>query len=156
MVIPNTNAFTYQMFANPAALPTLFSKTFPLSDITTFSCQNIEVFVNQPDVPIDPVTILNSRLFNTFFITVDDVERYNSNLMNMLSMLAGFARILTTTPNTDYVTKLHLRQSKTLRIPLEFPANANVAVNLNQPGTSLGITGEITVALRGVETRRVA
>lgn len=156
MVIPNTNAFTYQFFANPAAAPTLFSKTFPLSDITTFSCQNIEVFVNQPDTPIEPTTILNSRLFNTFNINIDSVERYNSNLMNMLSMLAGFGQILTTTPNLDTITYLHLRQSKTLKIPLEFPANSNVNVIINQPGTSLGITGEITVALRGIETRRVA
>lgn len=156
VVIGGAAAATYQLFANPAALPTLFSKTFPLSDITTFSCQNIEVFVNQPDVPIDPSTILLSRLYNTFNVVVDDVERYNSNLMNMLSMFAGFGRTLTTTPNTDYVTTLHLRQNKTLRIPLDFPANANVNVSLNQPAGSLGITGEITVALRGIETRRVA
>jgi hypothetical protein len=154
--IPNNAQQTYQLFTNPARVPTLFSKTFPLSDITTFSCQNIEVFVNQPDVPIDPSTILNSRLFNTFRVAVDDVERYNANLMNMLSMLAGFGRTLTSTPDTDYVTFLHLRQSKTLRIPLEVPANSNVQVELTQPAASLGITGEITVAMRGVETRRVA
>lgn len=156
VVIPGAGQNTFQLFANPAALPTVFSKTFPLSDITTFSCQNIEVFVNQPDVPIDPVTILNSRLFNTFLITVDDVERYNSNLINMLSIVAGFGATLTTTPNTDYVTILNLRQSKTLRVPLEFPANSNVNISLTQPAASLGITGEITVAMRGIETRRVA
>lgn len=156
VAITGAAANTYQLFANPAALPTLFSKTFPLSDITTFSCQNIEVFVNQPDVPVDPVTILNSRLFNTFNVVVDDVERYNANLMNMLSLIAGFGATLTTTPDTDYVTILHLRQSKTLRVPLEIPANSNVAVTLNQPAASVGITGEITVVMRGVETRRVA
>ena len=155
-VIPNNAQNTFQLFTNAARVPTLFSKTFPLSDITTFSCQNIEVLVNQPDVAIDPSTILNSRLFNTFRIAVDDVERYNANLMNMLSMLAGFGRALTTTPDTDYVTHLHLRQSKTLRVPLEFPANSNVAIELTQPAGSLGITGEITVAMRGIETRRVA
>jgi len=156
VVIPNANEQTFELFQNPQQAQTLFSQTFPLSDIQTMAIQNIEVFVNQPDVPIEPTTILNSRLFNTLVIQVDDVQYYNSNLQELLSMFAGFGSTLTTTPDLDVVNFLNLKQSKTLRTPLEIPANSKVRIALTQPAASLGITGEITVALRGVETRRVA
>jgi hypothetical protein len=148
----------FNLFANNAANQNLFSKTFPLSDITTFSIQNIEVFVNQPDVPIAPMTIFNSRLTNNLRISVDDVDYYNANLQDMLSVVAGLAGNITdSAANTiAYNSFLNIRESKTLRVPLEIPASANVQVILTQPAGSLGITGEITVALRGVETRRVA
>lgn len=156
VVIPNTNEQTFELFANPAVAQTLFSQTFPLSDIQTMAVQNIEVFVNQPDVPIEPSTIYNSRLFNLLRVSVDDVEYYNSNLQELLSMFAGFASTLTTTPDLDVVNFMNVRQSKTLRTPLQIPANSKVRVALTQPAASLGITGELTVCLRGVETRRVA
>ena len=155
-VIPSNAAQTYALFANPAQAQNLWSKTFPLSDIVTASIQNIEVFVNQPDTPIAAATIWNSRLTNVLQINVDEIDLYNSNLDNMLSLFAGFAVALTTTPDTDVVNFLQKRQSYTFPIPLEFPANSNVLINLTQPAASLGITGEFTVALRGVETRRVA
>lgn len=155
-VIPNNTEQTFQLFANAALAQTLFSQTFPLSDIQTFACQNIEVFVNQPDTEIEPSTIYFSRLTNILKITVDDVDYYDSNLQDMLSMFAGFAVALTTTPDLDVVNFMNVRQSKTLEVPLNIPANSKVSVSLTQPAASLGITGEITVALRGVETRRVA
>jgi hypothetical protein len=155
-VIPNANAQTFALFANPAQANNLWSKTFPLSDIVTASIQNIEVFVNQPDTPIEPTTIWNSRETNVLQINIDEIDYYNSNLQNMLSLFAGFASILTTTPNLDVVNIMQKRQSLTLPVPIEIPANSNVLINLTQPATSLGITGEFTVALRGVETRRVA
>jgi hypothetical protein len=155
-VIPSAAAATFALFANPAAAQTLQSKTFPLSDIVTMSIQNIEVFVNQPDTPIEPTTIWNSRQTNVLQINIDEVDFYNSDLQNMLSLFAGFASILTTTPNLDVVNFFHKRQSKTFPTPIEIPANSNVLINLTQPVASLGITGEFTVAMRGVETRRVA
>lgn len=155
-VIPNNTEQTFQLFANPAAAQTLFSQTFPLSDIQTMAIQNIEVYVNQPDVPIDPLTIYNSRIANVLKIVVDDVEYYNSSLADMLSVVAGFGETLTTTPDLDTVMTLFKRDSKTLRVPLNIPANSKVSISLTQPAASLGITGEFTVALRGVETRRVA
>ena len=156
IVIPSNVEQTYQLFANPALAQNLFSQNFPLSDIQTFSCQNIEVFFNQPDTAIEPSTIWYSRLPNVLKINVDDVEFYNANLQNMLSMFAGYGATLTTTPDLDFVNMLNIRQSKTFPIPLEFPANSKALIQLTQPAASLGITGEFTVALRGVETRRVA
>lgn len=156
IVIPNGNETTFQAFANPAAARNLFSQTFPLSDIQTFSCQNIEVFFNQPDTPIDPQTIYNSRLTNVLRISIDDVDFYNASLVDMLSVVAGRDVTLTTTPDLDTFAMLNKRDSKTLRVPLEFPANSKVGISLTQPAASLGITGEFTIAMRGVETRRVA
>ena len=127
-----------------------------MSDIQTFSLQNVEVFFNQPDTPIEPTTIWYSRLPNLLEINVDDVNFYDANLQNMLSMFASLAGTLTTTPDLDYVNMLNIRQSKTFPVPLEIPANSKVRIALTQPAASLGITGEFTVALRGVETRRVA
>jgi len=156
VVIPDTNAHTFPLFADPAKNQNLWSKTFPLSDIVSMSIQNIEVYVNQPDTPIAANTIWNSRLLNVLQINIDEIDMYNSNLANMLSVFAGFAVALTSTPDTDIVNFMNARQSYTLPVPIEIPANSNVIANLSQPPTSLGITGEFTVALRGVETRRVA
>lgn len=148
----------YQFFANPAKAQNLLSQTFPLSNIQTFSLQNIEVFVNQPDTPIVPLTILNSRLTNNLKITVNDVDFYNGNLQECLSVVAGYAGNITDSGGATiaYNMFMSVRQSKTFKVPLEIPTNSNVQVTLNQPASSLGITGEITIALRGVETRRVA
>lgn len=156
VVIPDAVQRTYPLFADAVKDQRLWSKIFPLSDIQTFSCQNIEVFFNQPDTPIESTTIWNSRQTNVLQINIDEIDMYNSNLQNMLSMFAGFASILTSTPNLDLVQFYNKRQSLTLPIPIEFPANSNVLISLTQPAASLGITGEFTVALRGIETRRVA
>jgi hypothetical protein len=156
VVIPNANQATFPLFANPALGQNLFSGTFPLSDIETLSIQNIEVFVNQPDVPVDPATIWNSRINNELFIQIDDVIYYQGNLINMLSVLAGFGQTLTTTPNLDIVNIFEKRNSKILDVPFDVPANAKVQMSLTQPAASVGITGEFTVALRGIKTRRVA
>lgn len=155
-VIPNGNQQTFQLFANRALAPNLLNGTFPLSDIETFSIQNMELFVNQPDVPIDPATIWNSRIDNQLYIQIDDRIYYDSNLQNMLSLVAGFGQTLTTTPNLDVVNVFEKRQSKILDVPIEIPANSKVVMSLTQPAASLGITGEFTLALRGVVTRRVA
>lgn len=155
-VIANGDEVTFNLFANPAAAQTLFSKTFPLSDIQTFACQNIELLFNQPDTPIDPLTIFISRITNVLKITVDDVEYYNGSLQDMLSVVAGLELTLTTTPDLDCFSVLNIRNSKTFRIPLMIPANSKVSVSLTQPAGSLGVTGEFTIAMRGVETRRVA
>lgn len=158
VAIPNGNEQTFQLFADANQANNLYSKVFPLSDITTMQIQNIEVLFNQPDVPIDPITIYNSRLNNILVITVDDVDIYRSNLVDTLSVVAGFAGNITDSAaaTTAYNMFMNVRQSKTLRIPVEIPANSNVSMQLIQPGSSLGITGEFTVALRGVETRKLA
>ncbi len=156
VVIPNGNEQSFPLFSNPAQAQNLHSQTFPLSDIVTMAVQNIEVFFNQPDVPIDPLTIFNSRIVNILRIYIDDVEYYAAGLSDMLSVVAGFGETLTTTPDLDTVAILNVRQSKTLRVPLRIPANSKVSMSLTQPAGSLGITGEFTVCLRGVETRRVA
>lgn len=158
VVIPNGNQNTFQLFANANQAQNLFSKVFPLSQTETFQLQNIEIFVNQPDVPIDPLTIYNSRLQNNLRISVNDVDYYNANLQDCLSVVAGFAGNITDSAaaTVAYNQFLNVRQSKTFKAPLEIPANSNVIVNLTQPAGSLGITGEITMAMRGVTTRVVA
>ena len=154
--IGSTAEQTYQFFANPAQANNLFSQTFPLSDIQTFSCQNIEVYIGNADTPIEGTTAYLSSLQKFLRITIDDVDFYFANLQNMLSMVMNLGNSLTTTPDIAAVQAFHLRDSKTLPVPLEIPANSKVSIQLAQPGSSLPITGDITVALRGIETRRVA
>jgi len=157
-VIANGNQNEFVFFANMAQAQNLFSQTFPLSETQSMSIQNIEVFVNQPDVPINPITIYNSRLTNNLRISVNDVDYYNSNLQDCLSVVAGLAGNITDSAaaTTAYNRFLDIRQSKTFRVPLEIPANSNVRVSITQPAGSLGITGEITLVLRGIESRSLA
>lgn len=156
VVIPDGTEQTFQLFADPSEAQTLFSRTYPLSDITTMAIQNIEVLFNQPDTPIEPIDIYLSRLTNVLKISVDDVNYFDSDLSGMLSVVASQAFTLTTTPDLDLLVSFVERNSKTLRVPLNIPANSKVIMSLTQPASSLGITGEFTVAMRGVETRRVA
>ena len=153
--ISGAAANTYQIFTGRPA-DNLYSKTFPLSAIETASIQNIEVFFNQADTPIEVSTEWYSRLPNILKFQIDDVDLYNGDLTNLLSVFAGYGVTLTTTPNLDVVNFTNIRQSKTLPVPIELPASANALVSLIQPAASLPVTGEFTVALRGVETRRNA
>ena len=156
VVIPSNVQTTFPLFQNRATANNLISTVFPLSDIDTLSVQAIEVFVNQPDTPIDPSTIWNSRITNMFYLAIDDRIYYDGNLQNMLSVLASLEQTLTTTPDLDVVNIMNIRQTRILDVPINFPANGKVDCSLTQPAASLGITGEFTVAMRGVVTRRVA
>jgi hypothetical protein len=158
VVIPNNTQQEFQFFVTQNKAQNLFSQTFPLSAIQSFALQNIEVFVNQPDVPINPITIYNNRLTNNLRVSVDDVDYYNANLQDCLSVVAGLAGNITDSAaaTTAYNMALDVRNSKTFKVPLNIPSEANVRVSITQPAGSLGITGEITLVMRGVETRRVA
>lgn len=154
--ILNGNETTFGLFNNNGVNPNLISQTFPLSDIQTFQLQNLEYYVNQPDVPIEPSTIFNSRIQNVLRINIDDIDFFNATTQEFTSLLAMFSTTLTTTPDTTVLNSLSIRNSKTLRVPLNIPANSRVNISLTQQATSLGVTGEFTVAMRGIETRRVA
>ena len=65
-------------------------------------------------------------------------------------------RSLTTTPDVDVLELLHVRKQTILPVPLVFPANGKVKVQVVQPAASVPITGEFTIALRGTASRRVA
>ena len=152
--IANGNQTTYQLFNNIGVANNLISKTFPLPNTYGFSLQNMEIFFNQPDTPIEPTTIYNSRITNILRMNVNNVQFYEAVLNNDLtSVVASFGQTLTTTPNLDCVTTFNQRVSKTFDVPLNIAPTSNVEITLEQPASSLGITGEITIALRGVETR---
>jgi hypothetical protein len=154
--ISTTNETTYSFFTNIGQANNLYSQQFPLSDITTAEIQNIEVFVSNPDTPIEGTTLYNSSLQKVLRVTVDDIVTYESTLQDMLSTIALFSTTLTTTPDTTVLALTHIRQSESLQIPLLIPAQSKVSVTVQQPGSSLPITGDITVILRGIETRKVA
>lgn len=156
--ITTGNQTTYNFFTTPNQNPRNFSQSFPLSDITRFDIQEIEVFVGQPDVAIQPSTIYDSRLQNNLVILVDNVEFYNSNLQDKLSVLASFGGNITDSAaaTTAYVNVMDMRESHVLKVPLVLPAQSNINIAITQPASSLPITGNITLALRGTETRRVA
>ena len=154
--IANGNETVYPFFSNPAQAPGLLSQTFPLSDIQTFSLQNFEVYIGNADTPIEGTTQYFSSLQKLLRISIDDIDFYNAISQDMLSIVSMFSTTLTTTPDTVSLNVIHVRNSKTLPVPLEFPANSKVIITLAQPASSLPVTGDITIALRGIETRRVA
>lgn len=158
VTIANGNESVYNFFQDGTKAKNLQSLVLPLSDIQTFSLQAVEVFVNQPDVPIEPYTIFQSRSQNVLRIVVDDVVYYDGNIVDLLSVVAGYTSNATTAGADTFPVERYMnkRQQKVFRIPLEIPANSKVQVTLAQQSGSVGITGEITLALRGVETRRVA
>ena len=148
----------YNFFADATKAKNLQSQVFPLSDIQTFSTQAVEVFANQPDTAIEPYTIFQSRSQNVLKIVIDDVVYYDGNIVDLLSVVAGYTSNASTAGADTFPVERYMntRQTKVFRVPLEIPANSKVQVTLSQQASSLPITGEITVALRGVETRRVA
>lgn len=155
--ITTGNEQTYSFFSTPNQNVLNFSKSFPLSDIVRFDTQELEVFIGQPDVPIVPSTIYNNRLQDNLVIKVNDVEFYNSNLQDKLSVVAAFAGNMTTAAadTIAYAQVMDMREAHIFKVPLVIPGQSTVSVTLTQPAGSLGITGNITVALRGIETRRV-
>jgi hypothetical protein len=154
--IADGNQTTFSLFQEGVAY-NLQSGFFPLSDIDLFSCEAMEFYVNQPDTPISPETIYNSRIQNVLKIRIDEVDYWNSVVGTLMtSMLAGFDVVLTTTPDETITELMHVRKQLILPIPLVFPANGKVSVTLEQPGSSLGITGEFTLAMRGTITRGLA
>ena len=154
--IADGNQTTFSLFQEGVAY-NLQSGFFPLSDIDLFSCEAMEYFVNQPDTPISPEGIYNSRIQNVLRIRIDEVDYWSSVVGTLMtSMLAGFDVALTTTPDLTVTEQLHVRKQLVLPIPLVFPANGKVAITLEQPGSSLGITGEFTFAMRGTITRGLA
>lgn len=155
--ITTTDEVTYQLFEQNAIADTLQSGYFPLSDIEIFQLEAIEVFVNQPDTPIDPVTIYNSSIQKRLVIRSDEIDYWDAVLGNqLLSMIAGFSVAITTTPDADVIEIMHVRKQLVLPVPLTFAANGKASIQLMQPPTSLPITGEFTICLRGTATRRVA
>ena len=154
--IADGNETTFDLFQQGVA-DTLQSQFFPLSDIDIMQLEAIEFFVNQPDTPISPETIYNSRITNVLKIRVDERDYWDSVVgPAMLSMIAGFDVVLTTTPDTTIRELMHVRRQYVLPMPLVLPANGKVKVQLVQPASSLGITGEFTLALRGTATRRIS
>jgi len=154
--IADGNETTFNLFQQGVA-DTLQSQFFPLSDIDIMQVEAIEFFVNMPDTPISPETIYNSRITNLLKIRVDDRDYWDAVVgPTMLSMIAGFDVALTTTPDLTVRELMHVRKQYVLPMPLVFPANGKVLIQLVQPASSLGITGEFTLALRGTATRRVS
>lgn len=154
--IPDANQTVFTLFQQGIA-DNLQSGFFPLSDIDLFSVEAMEFFVNQPDTPISPETIYNSRIQNVLRIKIDERDYWESVTGTLMtSMLAGFDVALTTTPDLTVTELLHVRKTLVLPIPLVIPANGKVNISIEQPGSSLGITGEFTLALRGTVTRRIS
>ena len=154
--IADGNQTVFTLFQQGIA-DNLQSGFFPLSDIDLFSIEAMEFFVNQPDTPISPETIYNSRITNVLRIKIDERDYWESVTGTLMtSMIAGFDVTLTTTPDTTVTEVLHERKTLILPVPLVIPANGKVNISIEQPGSSLGITGEFTLALRGTVIRRVS
>lgn len=154
--ISTGNETTYTFFTNVGQANNLYSQQFPLSDIVSAEIQNIEIMVSNPDTAIEGTTLYNSSLQKVLTVFVDDVIVYQGTMQDMLSTIQLFSTTLTTTPDTTVLSLLHIRQSQTLQIPLIIPAQSKASVVVQQPGSSLPITGDVTVMMRGIETRRVA
>lgn len=154
--IANGNETQFVLFQQGVA-ENLQSGYFPLSDIDAFEVEAMEFFVNQPDTPISPDTIYNSSITKTLKISIDEVDYWDAPVgVDLLSVLAGFDVALTTTPDLTVTELLHKRTQLILPEPIVIPANGKTKVIVTQPASSLPVTGELTLALRGTATRRVA
>ena len=156
--VTTANATTYDLFADNTKVKTLINKVFPLSDIETVSIQNIEVFIGQPTTGVTIATVFNDRIQNQLVFNLDDVNYYQSDLQNKLSVLTGIEGDLTTAgaDTIAYASIQDIRQSQLLKIPLNIPSNSKVVMQLLQPASSEAVGSYITTVLRGISTRRVA
>lgn len=156
--IPDGTERTFNLFQTNSPVGLNSSFRLPVSDIQAFEIQNIEVLFSPPEDPANSASLIyTNRLNNLLIVNIDDVEYYRSNLLEKLSVIAGRAVNLTTAAADTLasVTLQSLRGTQTLKLPLNFPAQANIQIALRQPANSVLNTFG-TVALRGVGTRRVA
>jgi hypothetical protein len=170
---------TYELFKDSSKSKTLYSKTLNLSSVERFEVQNMEIFFSMLSGGSNLFNaIKNNRMVNQLQIKIEDVLLYESTIADFLSLsnseassIISFAGIAinayassdaATLPtvavpsNTATFTRTIFQyKSKSLEIPIIFPANGKVSVELTQPGSSLNVDQYFTVLLKGKLTRQV-
>ena len=149
----------FNFFANRNQADNLFSGSLPLSDTERFEIQAIEVFMGGNAGATDTINLVrNNRINNNLVINVEQVEFYNSNLENSLSLAGAQDASFKDTGGTitNSLSQFDVEYgNKILEIPLLIPAVGNVQVQLTQPGSSLNSGQYITTLLKGKKVRQV-
>ncbi len=156
-----TTQKTFNYFTTPNTAPNLFSGVLPLSSTERFEIQAIELFVGGNAGGTDtPALVRNNRINNYLTIDVEQVNFYESNLEDILSLAGAQATTYLdnegTTPVSTNITVIDVQYSqKLLNIPIIIPATGNVDVKLQQAGSSLNSAQYLTLLLKGKKTRQV-
>jgi len=159
--IDSTSQKTFNFFTTPNTEQNLFSGVLPLSSTERFEIQAIELFVGGNAGGTDtPALVRNNRINNHLTIDVEQVNFYETNLEQILSLAGAQSTTYLdnegTTPVSTNITLIDVQYSeKVLNIPLVIPATGNVKVALEQPASSLNSNQYFTMMLKGKKTRQV-
>jgi len=161
--IGTANQYTFPLFTDNTLAPNKMSLNLPLPADMRFELQNIEVFFISDAVASQAETldkIYYNRLHNQLNISVNQTLLYYSDIQEMINIITEYANVAFddnagTPVATDLTSFEALLQSKTLEIPVLFPATGLVNVSLTQPGSSLNNGELLTVCLNGTVKRTV-
>jgi len=159
--VDSTSQKTFNFFSTPNTSPDLFSGVLPLSSTERLEVQAMELFVGGNAGGTDtPSLVRTNRINNNLRIEIEQVDYYNANLNETLSLAGAQATTYLdnegTTPVATNITIIDVQYSqKVLKIPLIIPAVGNVKVKLEQPGSSLNSNQYFTLMLKGKKTRQV-
>ena len=155
--VTTVNENTYSLF-QPATQPeTDYSKLLPLSEIERFDVNALEIGFFPSATTADLQTVFEDRRDNLLTITVENVQLFQAQIKDMLSVSNSFVSSFadSAAATSALIVRDVLRQNLTLEIPLTFPSKSNVAITLLQPGASLELNDYFVTCLKGVLTRRV-
>ncbi len=157
--ISTANQKQYSLFSDQTLASNFYSKLLPLSNEERFEVQAIEIFFGGKQADTDYLNLLlNDKIHNYLTIKVNDVEYYQSNLKDILSLSTCVSGTFKGSDNsiTHTVTELSfVKKQKVLEIPIVFPSNGLVTVTLDQPGSSLSVNQYFTLLLKGKLLRQI-
>ena len=150
----------YELFKDSSKSKNLYSKTLNLSSVERFEVQNMEIFFSMLSGGTDLFTALrNNRMTNVLQVKIEDVLLFESTISDFLSISDNYASaidiVTSGTGVTNFTESTIEYKSKSLEIPLIFPANGKVSVQLSQPGSSLNLNQYFMVMFKGKLTRQV-
>jgi len=157
-LVSTANQNTFTLFQPASQAETDFSKLLPLSEIERFDVNALEIGFFPSAVTSVMSAVFENRRDNVLTVQVEDVELFQGQIKDMLSISNQFTGQYDNTGATILVDQLSrdiLRQNLTLEIPLTFPSKSNVNITLLQPGSSLEENDYFVTLLKGVLTRRV-
>ncbi len=155
IAVSGTGQNTYNLFTDNTLADNLRSENLPLPYNARFELQNYEILFagNNSDATELPNLIFDNRSQNYLSIKVNDVSYLNDTIEDALSIISNQPQTFNdnagTPVATNAVTTSYWRQSKTLEIPIIFPASGLVNVQLTQPSSSLNNTQSFTVMFNG-------
>lgn len=163
IAIGTANQTTFSLFSDNTLAQNLLSQNLPLPSDQRFELQNIEFLFVSNNVASQAETlqkIFNNRSHNYLTISVNQTILHQSDLSEDINIVTQYDNVpfndnAGTPVTTNLGTFETLFQSKTLKVPVIFPATGLVTVTLDQPSSSLNNGELFTVAFNGSLKRTV-